>query len=104
MTFVSRDRALLRGEHGQKEPGALFVELRLAMRGVARNGNDRNDNDDDEDEDEDDDDDDDEETLLSIKMANYPTNKRRSSGTKRESCWATKPANSVSASPPAEGD
>lgn len=76
MTFVSRDRALLRGEHGQKEPGALFVELRLAMRGVARNGND-----DDEDED---DDDDDEETLLSIKMANYPTNKRRSSGTKRE--------------------
>lgn len=69
------------------------------MRRNARNGDDGND-----DDDEDEDDDDDEETLLSIKMANYPANKRRSSGTKRESCWATKPANSVSASPPAEGD
>jgi len=48
--------------------------------------------------------------LLSIKMANYPANKRQSSDTKRERerererRWATKPGNSVSASPPAEGD
>lgn len=78
-----------------------MAEERRAMRGGARNGDD---GDGDGEDDDEDDDDDDEEALLSIKMANYPANKRRSSDTKRESCWATKPANSVSASPPAEGD
>lgn len=73
-------------------------------RGDVRNGDDSSDEDDDDVDDGDDGDDDGDEALLSIKMANYPANKRRSSDTKSESCWATKPSNSVSASPPAEGD
>lgn len=78
-----------------------MAEERRAMRGDARNDDD---DDGDDDDDDVDDDVDEEEALLSIKMANYLANKRQSSDTKRESCWAKKPANSVSVSPPAEGD
>lgn len=48
---------------------------------------------------DDDDEDDDGGSLLSIKMANYLANKRRSSNMKRGAVGPTKPANSVSASP-----
>lgn len=57
-----------------------MAEERRAMRGDARNGDD----DDGDDDGDDDDGDDDEEVLLSIKMVNYSTNKRRPSDTKRE--------------------
>lgn len=86
MTFVSKELLFCTVNMAKRNPWrALFAELsremaeeRRAMRD-ARNGDGDGDGDGDGY-----DDDDDEETLLSIKMANYQANKRRSSDTKRE--------------------